>query len=84
MPRYDPENYSGGANPKLLSEYLQRELRRIATTLDGVEEILLTERNVAPDKPRDGQIILADGTNFNPGSGAGFYGRSNGAWVFLG
>jgi len=81
MPRYDPENYSGGANPKLLSEYLQRELRRIATTLDGVEEILLTERNVAPDKPRDGQIVLADGTNFNPGSGVGFYGRRNGIWV---
>ena len=84
MPRYEPENYSGGANPKALSEYLQRELRRIAITLDGVEEILLKDLNVEPDKPRDGQVILADGTNFNPGSGRGFYGRSNGAWVFLG
>jgi len=84
MPRYEPETYSGGANPKSLAEYLQRELRRIAVTLDGVEEILLTELHVEPDKPRNGQVILVDGTDFNPGSGRGFYGRSNGAWVFSG
>lgn len=44
----------------------------------------LDETNVAPTKPRTGDIRLADGTNWNPGSGAGFYGYYGGAWVKLG
>ena len=39
---------------------------------------------VAPAKPRDGMIRLADGVSWNPGSGRGFYGYSNAAWRFLG
>lgn len=64
--------------------FLEEELRTIAEALAGVEEVQLVELHVAPDKPRDGLIILADGTNFNPGSGAGFYGYRGGAWHFLG
>ena len=39
---------------------------------------------VAPVKPYDGLIAIADGTNWNPGSGAGYYGYYNGFWKFLG
>ena len=67
-----------------LTQYLIDEFANISASLGGVESILLTELHVEPDKPRDGMIILADGTDFNPGSGAGFYGRSAGAWVLLG
>lgn len=82
--RYEPESPPPTKENPILATYLTQELRRIAEAFLGVEEVLLVELNVAPDKPRDGMIILADGTNFNPGSGAGFYGRSAGAWVFLG
>lgn len=82
--RYEPETLSGSTGNPILEAYLAQELRRIAEAFTGIEEILLVELNVEPDKPRDGMIILVDGTNFNPGSGRGFYGRSNGAWVFLG
>lgn len=37
-----------------------------------------------PVKPYDGLIVIADGTNWNPGSGAGYYGYYNGTWKFLG
>lgn len=37
-----------------------------------------------PLNPEEGLIVRADGTEWNPGSGAGFYGRHNGAWRFLG
>lgn len=37
----------------------------------------------APSNPVDGDIAYADGTNWDPGSGAGFYGRESGAWVKL-
>lgn len=42
--------------------------------------------NVAPAKPRTGMLRYADGTNWNPGSGKGYYGydESTAAWRFLG
>lgn len=80
---YEPGLIPHAVDPDLAS-FIQDELRRIAIEFSGVENILLAELNVAPDKPRDGMVILVDGTNFNPGSGAGFYGRSAGAWVKLG
>lgn len=84
MARYEPDLLGGTTGDPALADYLAQELRKIAEALLNVEDILLVELNVAPKKPRDGMIILVDGTNFNPGSGRGFYGRSNGAWVLLG
>lgn len=45
---------------------------------------LLSVTNVPPPKSQDGMIVFADGTNWNPGSGRGYYGKSSGVWVFLG
>ena len=67
-----------------LRRFVVEELRKVAGALGEVESLLLEVRHVSPTKPRDGMIVLADGTDWNPGSGAGFYGRSNGAWVLLG
>lgn len=38
---------------------------------------------VAPASPVDGDMAYADGAGWNPGGGAGFYGRIGGAWVKL-
>lgn len=38
----------------------------------------------APVNPEEGDIVRADGTSWDPGSGGGFYGYHAGAWVFLG
>lgn len=83
MTRYEPEAPPPNVESPVLAAYLAQELRRITEAFLGVEEILLVEKNVAPTKPRDGMIILVDGTNFDPGDGAGFYGRHEGSWVFL-
>jgi hypothetical protein len=48
-----------------------------------VPYLQLEVRYVAPTKPRDGMVVLADGTTWNPGSGAGVYARIAGAWVKL-
>ena len=61
-----------------------QELQRVAESFSEIEEILLVELNSEPDKPRNGMIVLADGTNWNPGAGAGFYGRRAGSWFKLG
>ncbi len=36
----------------------------------------------APDRPRDGDVRYF--TEYDPGSGPGFYGRHGGAWIKLG
>jgi hypothetical protein len=44
----------------------------------------LTKVHKAPAKPAEGQIVLADGTDWNPGAGAGVYCFYNGSWKKLG
>lgn len=67
-----------------LSEFIEDQLREVETNFDLIDNVTLNELNVAPVKPRTGMIVLADGTNWDPGSGAGFYGYRGGAWVLLG
>ncbi len=69
---------------ELLASYVEQELLRVAEALEEVTNIQLVELNAEPDRPRDGLVVLADGTNWNPGSGAGFYGYQNGTWLLLG
>ena len=42
--------------------------------------------HASPVRVRAGMVVHADGTNWNPGSGAGMYRRNaaNSAWVHLG
>lgn len=40
--------------------------------------------NAPPTKPFEGLIVIADGTNWNPGNGVGYYGYYDGSWLFLG
>lgn len=79
--------YTAGAVPAKsedLTAYLRDELWQIEAMLNALADGQLDVTTVAPAKPRDGMLRLADGTLWNPGSGRGFYGYSNGAWRFLG
>ncbi len=80
---YEPREPPTGIDAQV-ADYIITELREIASAFLQVENVRLVVLHVAPDKPRNGDIILADGTNFDPGTGAGFYGRSAGVWVKLG
>ena len=79
---YRPTNFIGGTQEEFQA-WVRNELERLS--LDLNETIALDLRPVyrAPDKPREGMIISADGTSFNPGAGAGAYERKGGAWVKL-
>ena len=80
--RYSPGDVP--VDPDNMPQFLVEELRRIAAAFEEVENILLVELHSEPAKPREGLVVLADGTNWNPGSGSGFYGYRDGAWRFLG
>lgn len=62
-------------SPEVLARYISDLEKRIfeAFKVGEFNSINLRELNVAPQKPRDGDIIKADGVNFDPGSGAGVY-----------
>ena len=76
MARYTPGNVSD-AN-------LSTELGKIAQALDTSDSMLnLAMLYAQPDKFREGSLVLADGTTWNPGSGPGVYCYIDGAWVLL-
>ena len=63
-----------------------QELEQVSRAMSEPNDMLLLEmRYVAPAKPRDGMVVLADGVNFNPSAGGqGFYGYYGGSWKKLG
>lgn len=66
---------------------LRSWLTKTVTTIAGAlrrpqsEYVILDVLETAPAKPQNGMIAHADGTSWNPGSGAGLYSYENGAWV---
>ena len=74
----------GSDDMQALKRFLREELVSVQTALDHVSNGYLEVTTVAPSKPRDGMLRRADGTNWNPGSGAGVYCYYASAWHFLG
>ena len=70
-------------NPEYLGEFVIRELNKLGDILYNVAQLRLEQTNVEPEKPRDGDIRYADGTNWNPGSGVGIYAYIGTAWTKL-
>jgi len=82
---YSPSTPPG--NVAELPQWLQQELLRIKQAMDGDQPSLrLQIIHAAPSKVFAGMVIYADGTDYDPGSGAGMYRRNeaNNAWVFIG
>lgn len=77
MARYIPGNV---ADPQI-----QEELNKIAQAMETADQFITLETlYAAPKKYREGTVVKADGTTWNPGAGAGVYCRRGGAWTFLG
>lgn len=64
-------------------EYAHQELSRLARTLNQVESLELKVWHAEPTRMVEGLVVLADGTDWNPGSGAGMYAWLGGAWLKL-
>jgi hypothetical protein len=71
------------AETRALAEWLDRELTTIAREFGSTEELELRVRHREPPKPRNGLIVCADGSDWNPGAGGGAYVYFNDAWVKL-
>lgn len=69
-----------------LARAVTDELQRVAESIRvaSFNTINLQERHSALDKPRNGDLINADGTDYDPGSGKGIYYYNGSAYVKLG
>lgn len=72
---FTPKEPESDLNIESLVRYIADLEKRIeeALTVNELESVSLKEFNVTPVKPRDGDLITADGVNFNPGDGKGIY-----------
>lgn len=72
------------SDPAQLPRFLETELQSIAGAIAKLTVGHIEMSYVAPTKPREGDIRLADGTSWNPGLGQGVYGYYNRGWHYLG
>lgn len=72
------------ADPAQLQRYLREEQLKWKAALDALADGFLPVVHAPPARPRDGMLRNADGTDWEPGSGAGLYRYGAGAWHFLG
>jgi hypothetical protein len=80
---YEPKPFMG-SDLASLAMYVQDELQSIARSQsDTLDAVQLNTLNREPARPREGLICKADGTNWDPGSGAGIYEYTNSAWALL-
>lgn len=78
---YIPQRSSGD-----LEDWVFAELLRVSAELQALTlpVILLSPQAAAPERPREGMVVHADGTNWNPGgTGRGLYLYTSSAWSKL-
>ena len=64
-----------------LQEILFRENQAINIHTDGQFDLIqLSILATEPPTPKNGMIVYANGTTFNPGAGEGVYAREAGVW----
>ncbi len=80
---YNPTPFSGN-KPEDMLQWIVENFRSIASDLNEKLDNPTRMLYAAPARVKEGMIVLADGTTWNPGSGAGFYGYYGGAWHKLG
>lgn len=78
---YIPGPVPATLGPELL-DFLRRELQLIKLSLDTFA-VNLQVLHAAPDRPAEGMIRYADGTDWNPGGGKGVYVYDGATWVKL-
>ena len=72
-------------DPAALPGFLRQEFLALKQASEREQPFLeLQVLNASPTKIREGMVVCADGTNWQPlGAGGGFFGRFGGAWVKL-
>ena len=81
-PFYVPTDFHSQTDD--IDRYLRNEFNRIAAAIGILATGHVEFTDVAPTKPREGDVRGALGVGWNPGSGKGIYAYYSGSWKFLG
>jgi len=73
-----------GADSRKILRWVEQELAALYSGRVDRTQLELRPVHAQPTKRREGMIIYADGTDFDPGSGKGVYVWNGSAWAFLG
>jgi len=76
--------YGGSGGLLDLAAWVERQLAAVEQCFFNLDTPNLVELHREPVKPRVGMTVLADGTDWDPGSGQGVYTYYAGAWHKLG
>lgn len=77
-PRPTPQTLEG---PEALALWTGEELRNVSRAFQESEQVQFTVLHNEPPRPREGMVVVADGSDWDPGEGYGQYVYLNGAWV---
>jgi hypothetical protein len=80
---YSPKEPANLLDLEDVVAWMTNELRQIQGEFSETIELELRLRGTIPKKPREGMIVAADGTNWNPGGGKGIYAYLGTTWVKL-
>jgi hypothetical protein len=87
VPRYAPKQAPvvNDRELQLVVRWLEDELREIAASIEvpEFEVVRFATLHSALPKPRNGDHVRADGSDWDPGSGEGEYEYKGGAWSKL-
>jgi hypothetical protein len=81
---YVPSPLPQTKEPVLLINWVYQELNRVSAALQKSKYLELAISHAAPEKTRDGLVVIADGSDWDPGSGEGVYVFYNSTWNYLG
>lgn len=79
LPTPGPRSADPGQEEVVL--WAQRELEKIGARFTNHSVIQHNVLHVEPTRPREGMTVIADGSDWDPGSGRGQYIYLNGDWV---
>ena len=80
---YTPAKLPEITDVEALRRAIEDEFNTIAREMSETVALDLRPIYAAPLRPRDGMIVFADGTTWDPGGGRGVYVYSSAAWVKL-
>lgn len=64
----------------MTQEEMEAQIISLNERVRQLEEMFRKVSHKAPDRPRSTDIRYADGTNWDPGDGEGYYAYEGGSW----
>ena len=77
---YNPARIGDVSNLEELRRYVEEELEKLSKEFNETIALDLRTVHQEPKRPREGMIVSADGTDWNPGDGGGAYEFVGGVW----